>query len=859
MKCSNLFKLILTSILITVQSIVHSQTPRTLPYNYSFDSLVNVNEHYTKQDILKLRMLNAIAFDYPNANPAKGIETAEQAINLAQKLNNQLLLAEAFNDEGLNYFQKGDYTAAMEFYEKALIINQSLINTFGVAHNIYNIGYIYRVKGDNQKAQENYEQALKLFESISDKAGIAKSQNGLGRIYYNQSDYTKALEYYQKALAINQPLGNKVAWAFNLNNIGLVYYTLSDYPKALEYYQKALTINQQIGNKTELANNYNNIGRVCENLSDYPKALEYYQKALAINEQSGNQGGIALNYNNIGIIYRNLDNHPKALEYYQKALTINEQTDNKSGLAMNFNNIGTEYHTNFDYPNALEFYKKALAINEQSGNKAEIASNLNNIGLVYTNLSNYPKVLEYYQKALAINEQSDDKEGMALNLCNIGVLYLTAPDSFMTKIGVSTVQRYEKALQYQNKSLALAQETGALLKQAQAWSGISMTYEKQGSYDKAFAAYKQYIIFRDSVESGEVKRKIERKAMQYEFDKKETVLIFERQLTQEKLIQSQQETALEKQRLLLTNKEKDLQHLAFLKEKAEKQEKEKQLTLSEKDKQLQATQLTVLGQEKKIQKAQLVTQQKEIETKNAQRNLFIGGTILMLLLAGSIFVGLRRTAKEKKRSDTLLLNILPSEIAEELKAKGSAEAQMLDEVTVLFTDFKGFTQLSEKLTPKELVAEINECFSAFDHIMEKFGIEKIKTIGDAYMAAGGLPVPNSTHAFDVVNAALAIQKFMNDHKAKKEAEGKLFFEIRIGIHSGPVVAGIVGVKKFAYDIWGDTVNTASRMESSGEAGSVNISGTTYELVKGSFNCLHRGKIQAKGKGEIDMYFVESPI
>jgi len=210
-------------------------------------------------------------------------------------------------------------------------------------------------------------------------------------------------------------------------------------------------------------------------------------------------------------------------------------------------------------------------------------------------------------------------------------------------------------------------------------------------------------------------------------------------------------------------------------------------------------------------------------------------------------------------SDALLLNILPVKVAEELKEKGSVEAQLIDDATVLFTDFKGFTQLTEKLTPKQLVAEINECFSAFDLIMQKHGVEKIKTIGDSYMAVGGLPIVNNTHALDIVSAALDIQQFMQEHKSKKEAAGELFFEIRIGVHTGPVIAGIVGVNKFAYDIWGDTVNIASRMESSGEVGKVNISGSTYELVKDKFSCIHRGKIEAKGKGVIEMYFVESVL
>ncbi len=245
---------------------------------------------------------------------------------------------------------------------------------------------------------------------------------------------------------------------------------------------------------------------------------------------------------------------------------------------------------------------------------------------------------------------------------------------------------------------------------------------------------------------------------------------------------------------------------------------------------------------------------KAFPIKNAEGNLYRVVGFAQDITEKKILLDELRIEKEK--SDFLLYNILPEEVAEELKIKGSADAKHFNSVTVLFTDFKGFTQLSEKLTPSELVSEINECFSAFDYIMQKYGVEKIKTIGDSYMAAGGIPAANITNSNDVVNAALDIQQFMHEHKLKKQSEGKLFFEIRIGVHTGAVVAGIVGVKKFAYDIWGDTVNTASRMESSGEIGKVNISETTYELVKHNFNCEYRGKIQAKNKGEIDMYFVE---
>jgi len=213
-------------------------------------------------------------------------------------------------------------------------------------------------------------------------------------------------------------------------------------------------------------------------------------------------------------------------------------------------------------------------------------------------------------------------------------------------------------------------------------------------------------------------------------------------------------------------------------------------------------------------------------------------------------------AEEKHKSDSLLLNILPHETAEEIKLTGSAKSRSFKMVTVMFTDFKNFTIAAETMQPESLVSEIHSYFSVFDAIMARYNIEKIKTIGDSYMCAGGLPEVNSTHPADVVMAALEIQEYMQQVKKEKMQRNELFFELRLGIHTGPVVAGIVGIKKYSYDIWGDTVNIASRMESSGQVGKVNISGDTYKLVQHNFNCTYRGKIDAKNKGQIDMYFVE---
>lgn len=215
-------------------------------------------------------------------------------------------------------------------------------------------------------------------------------------------------------------------------------------------------------------------------------------------------------------------------------------------------------------------------------------------------------------------------------------------------------------------------------------------------------------------------------------------------------------------------------------------------------------------------------------------------------------------AGEKRKSEELLLNILPADIAEELKEKGHSDAQLIPSAAVLFTDFKGFTEMSTKISPKDLVQDLHQCFSAFDEICEIYDIEKIKTIGDAYMAAGGLGRQNKNSHSNTIKAALAMRDFIEAGKEAKIKAGLPYFEIRVGVHCGPVIAGIVGLKKFQYDIWGDTVNTASRMESHGAVGKVNISRDAFNLVRedNSFSFVNRGFIETKGKGALEMYFAD---
>jgi adenylate cyclase len=557
--------------------------------------------------------------------------------------------------------------------------------------------------------------------------------------------------------------------------------------------------------------------------SDYPQALDYYKRGLKIYQETGSKKGIANSFGNIGMIYLRQSDYPKALDYFQRSLKIDQETGDKMGSAATLGNIGIIYGRQGDNARALDYYQNSFMIFEEAGDKRRTKI-LNNIGNIYLAQSEYPQAMEYYLRSLKIGEEFDDKRDIANSFGNIGSIYKEQGD-------------YPKALDYFQRSLKIYQETGDKMGIADLTNNTGNIYLEQGYYPKAIEYCKKALNISEEIGVLDM----EKKACQclYETYK-----------------------AMGKGNEALVYMEK----IQVIDDSLNTQETAKKLQQMEFQKQVFADSIATEEEKRLVEEAH----KKEVRQKNKTRNYLIGGGVFLLLLAGGIYSRLRYVRKskatlqvEKDRSENLLLNILPAEIAAELKANGKAEARDFDTVSILFTDFKEFTQTSEKLTAQELVSEINTCFEAFDAICEKYKVEKIKTIGDSYMGAGGLPIPSDDSVKNTVKAALEMQDFITQRKTENDAQNKPAFEMRVGIHTGPVVAGIVGVKKFQYDIWGDTVNTASRMESNGEVGKVNISQSTYELIKtkvnlpaeGRFKFESRGKIEAKGKGAVEMWFV----
>ena len=652
--------------------------------------------------------------------------------------------------------------------------------------------YAFRIQAAESFEVDSLKQLLRTAEA--DTSRIRLLHLLTENYYYNQK-YDSALAYSNEAIMLSESSNYKEGLALAFTNRGRIYNEQGNYPEAIENFQRARVVYEELGDKKFTADSYNLIANAFHLLGDYPNALKSQFAALKIRESIHDEEGIAWSYNNIGTIYRIQGDYESALGNYKSSLKLLTKLNDKKMMATSYNNIGNVYTLQGKHTDALESYYTSLKIHLLSGDKKDIAASYLNIGDAYCDLFEKDSVTKEVQ--------------------------VEAPDKRIYSI--PREHWLDTAMHTQLIAQDLINEFGNKYYSIFNLSGMGRINLLRKNYHASINLYLKAYAIAEEMKAVELQKEI----AGYLSDNYEHL-----------------------------NDPADSKKW-YMKFVAHKDTLFNQLKYDE----LTRTRLKYEF-DKKASEAKSIQDQKdavakmELDRQKRARTLYQAGFVLVLLFAGIFLYQRNNIRKEKNRSDELLLNILPSEVASELKQTGASGTKSFSDVTVMFADFVDFTLISEKMSPEALVKEIHTCFSAFDQILQKYKVEKIKTIGDAYLCAGGLPVPDPAHAINVVTAAIEIMDYIQERTKMKEANNEIAFQLRIGIHSGPVVAGIVGVKKYAYDIWGDTVNIAARMEQNSLPGRINISSKTYGLVKDKFSCTYRGKIEAKNKGQIDMYFVE---
>jgi len=659
------------------------------------------------------------------------------------------------------------------------------------------------------KAREYFQTAVNLARELGYAEGMGRTYTYWGDLEDKQQQYATAITLFQKGIAAYKLTRTELPIADLYIRTAQVQQKLQDEISALDNFHRALLIYEDKESWQNIARVQHQICWLHFNLGNYPEALNHIHEVLDIAERFSDENRIANAQMTIGRIKNELDQHEEALKSYEKAMQRILPTNDSIKLSELHRYIG----------DALD----DLSELKDDQDETEIA------------LQTSKEALEHFKQALFLLRGTNDSLNMSKCYIEMGIAQKNI-GSFYEDIDLQSLaeSNWQTALSYFNKALTLNQST---LSRLEAYNGLGDVYRRQGNYDLALDYAQQYL----NLALAEGSQKFIQRGY--------------KDLSRAHAAMDNYEEAFE------FRKKYDEVRYAYLDEQRIKDFERREVLYGDRQKQYEIER----------QQKELLMQEAELRQARTRQNSLIAGSLFLLILALLMYYAYRMKNQatadlaiknhlieaERQRAEDLLLNILPEETARELQTYGQAKAKRYNSVTVMFIDFKSFTQITEQLSPEELVHELDVCFKAFDEITTRFNIEKIKTVGDSYVCAGGMPTPNTTHPSDAVRAALVIQQWMTEYKEERQAANRPYFEARIGIHTGAVVAGIVGSKKFAYDIWGDTVNMTARIEAAGEVGRVNISETTYALVKEQFNCISRGKIQAKHKGEVDMYFVES--
>ena len=723
---------------------------------------------------------------------------------------------------------------ALEKYESAYTLSNQLKYNKGILASLDQLIPIALKEGNNSTALKYLLEELQIREKYKDPEELAQTLLQIGDLYQGEGLFTEALSYYHQVEKIqvaskekiSESLTDKIAYSYAQNlqaDSAYLYYArllegenkedeqkisvlqkiVSAYQKAKQY-EAAITYNLEIKSlletspkwEKELGTLYNNLGYNYSFLLKYEEAIQHFQ--LAEDYFQADLEGLAVLNTNLGVTYFNMGEYALAVQQLIQALSQFEKTDypNRGRVS---NVLATIYLETEDYFNAQNYNRDAIQYAHQSGSPQLRSDVYETAAEIHSRLFEYEEANKAYRTHLGI------KDSLLVEA------RLAEERLFQEKLSLEKTEKEIKLL------LAKGEVQDLTIKRQQLEIDTLNLAARQRENDLE--------IMKQSDEIREAKLQNQE---------------LETQKARQELLLLQGNLALQKQ-------EREISELAQAEALAKSELERNQALLKQEE---QQTQLLRKDAEIQLQKAEAAQ----------RRNLFLG--LISLMILGGLFYTRRinQTLKkqkleieaEKEKSEQLLLNVLPVSVAKELKETGTTTPRKFDSVSILFSDFVGFTRISAQSSPEEIIAELNDCFKGFDTIMESEGIEKIQTVGDEYLAVGGIPDEDPEHALKCISAAKKMLAFLEERNQHSHFK----WNVRIGIHSGVITAGVVGTKKFAYNIFGDTVNTASRMETNGEKGKINISADTYELIKDSFDCEYRGKISAKGKGELDMYFVK---
>lgn len=773
----------------------------------------------------------------------------------AQLLEEDLNVDLSEIDEMLALAQRSDSDAEIEqLANKCLVRSKSTRYESGMIRSFLLLGDVSARTGRSEKALRHYLEAEDKASTSQNRQFLSVIYRAMGDLFFSKRIYPAAAKYYQRSLVGKEDDLSIIEKAADASLYGMQYDT------AEYYYKKLITRYKEEGNYSHLVHIYQKLATAYSETGNSGKTLLYYLRIEDIITRFGQPFEKGRLFNNLGKVYATLNDYKKALEYFKKT-ELQCQFAEAAGAPCSlpellFVNMGIALHNTNATKEGINYLNEARKILTERGDNVSLANVEHILATIYSSIGDQYNALMHNETAIRLANQTNQSDLLSRSYRTAADIYQDlydfekAFDSYTQYLHLSDSMRLED----QKRQLLLAERSSEL---------------RAAEGEIRFLLAQQEIRERDlqqvRIEQEKLEQSNQALALAAKQNELELVLLQKQQEIDQSTLREKTAIALQTQQQLRIaaqqlNAEKQNAVIASLREKE---------TIERAERLAGEQQVELLKREKDIADLKLLS--------NAQfeRNTYIiGGLgILMLFFLGFSWWLARRSSQrlrlqnikieaqknqidnERSKSDRLLRNILPDEVAEELKVNGVAAPRLYDSVTVLFTDFVNFTKLSSGVEPQQIINELNECFLAFDEIIEKHRLEKIKTIGDAFMCAGGLPKPNNTHAKDAVRAAIEIAEWLK--KRTESTPNTLFREMRIGIHTGPVVAGVVGKHKFAYDIWGDAVNLAARLEEHGVPGKVNVSQATYEAIKDTFNCIPRGLKEVHNKGLVSMYFVES--